>query len=395
MTLNKDKVDTAIDKEYVKHNSFVNLNIKNSKKDEDLVKDRIKLSIKNEKNNKDLGKYRSEIVDTVYKDLFNTSESKLSHRFKLTPNVIAEIETLEDREIPKYLFHRYRYEIFPKINKSDDYPPYLQIEPSSICNYRCVFCFETDSTFTNKKNGHMGTIELSLFKKIIDEAENNIEFMSLASRGEPLISKNIIPMLKYTENKFLNLKINTNASLLTEEISHAILSDTVKTLVFSADAADPELYKKLRVNGSLKKILKNIEMFNNIKEKQYSNSKIITRVSGVKVNNEQNFDSMKKLWGSLVDQVAFVDYNPWESVYTSPKNEIKKPCSDLWRRMFIWWDGKVNPCDTDYKSILSKDNFPSISLKKIWKGENFNRLREMHLNNKRQSIFPCKSCTLI
>ena len=148
-------------------------------------------------------------------------------------------------------------------------------------------------------------------------------------------------MLKYTEKKFLNLKINTNASLLNEEKIHAVLGGGVGTIVFSADAADKELYSKLRVNGKLEKVLKNIELFNNIKEKQYKNNKIITRVSGVKVNDEQSIESMTKLWGGLVDQVAFVDYNPWENVYESKENQIKKPCSDLWRRMFIWWDGKA------------------------------------------------------
>ena len=372
MVLNK-KTDSIIDKEYVKHNSFINLNIKDFKKDEKLILNKIKQSIINIKSQKKLSNYKQEIVDKVYNDLFLEKE-KLKTTFQLTPNVIAEINTIEETEIPNYLFHRYRYE---------------------ICNYRCVFCFETDKSFTNKKNGHMGTINFDLFKRIIDEAKNNIEFISLASRGEPLVSKNIIKLLKYTENKFLNLKLNTNASLITEEISHAILSDSIKTLVFSADAAEPELYKKLRVNGNLNKILKNIEMFNRIKEKHYKKSKIITRVSGVKVNNEQNFESMKKLWSGLVDQVAFVDYNPWESVYTSPKNDIDKPCSDLWRRMFIWWDGKVNPCDTDYKSILSKDNFLNSSISKIWTGSNFANLRELHLNNKRQKLHPCKSCALV
>ena len=28
------------------------------------------------------------------------------------------------------------------------------------------------------------------------------------------------------------------------------------------------------------------------------------------------------------------------------------PCSELWSRLFIWWDGKVNPCDYDYKSVF-------------------------------------------
>ena len=51
-------------------------------------------------------------------------------------------------------------------------------------------------------------------------------------------------------------------------------------LVISADAAEKDEYAKIRVNGNLDKIVKNLEMFKNIKEKHYKNSKIITRVSG-------------------------------------------------------------------------------------------------------------------
>ena len=68
--------------------------------------------------------------------------------------------------------------------------------------------------------------------------------------------KDISKMLEYTIGKFLNLKINTNASLLDEEKIHAILSGGVKTLVISADAADIETYKRLRVNGNLEKSFK-------------------------------------------------------------------------------------------------------------------------------------------
>ena len=103
-------------------------------------------------------------------------------------------------------------------------------------------------------------MDINLFKNIIDAAEGNIEFLSLASRGEPLVSKAINEMLIYTEGKFLNLKLNTNASLLTEEKIHSILSGGVKTVVFSADAADEKLYSELRVNGNLKTVLKNIEL---------------------------------------------------------------------------------------------------------------------------------------
>ena len=153
-------------------------------------------------------------------------------------------------------------------------------------------------------------------------------------------------------------------------------------------------YSKLRVNGKLSKILKNLELFNKIKETQYSNIKMITRVSGVKISKDQSFKEMNKLWGDLVDQVAFVDYNPWENSYDKDTNNISEPCSDLWRRMFIWWDGKVNPCDTDYKSTL-KINQYNGDISETWLSENYQLIRNQHLNKKRQNLKPCRSCNVI
>ena len=284
--------------------------------------------------------------------------------------------------------------VFPNTKEIDDHPPCLQIEPSSVCNFRCVFCFETDKSFTNKKNGFMGTMKFEDFKNIIDDAYGNIQFITLASRGEPLVSKAISKMISYTGGKFLNLKLNTNASLFTEEICHTILSDTVKTLVISADAAEKEEYAKIRVNGDLNKVIKNLELLNSIKEKHYKKSKIITRVSGVNFSKDQSFSKMLGFWKNYVDQIVFVKYNPWENSYLAPENNINEPCSDLWRRMFIWWDKKVNPCDVDYKSKLSVGVYES-NISDIWKSNSYNILRKQHLSKDRRKITPCKSCAVI
>jgi len=377
---------------YNKYNSFVTFKGLAGKKT-DNPKEKINLLYKNKIGINNLKNDYISVLEKVIFDLNNDSKKETS--FSLTENVIDEINTIEDDKILNYLVHRYRYEIYPKLKILDNYPPYLQIEPSSICNFRCVFCFETDKSFTNKKNGFMGTMNLNLFKEIIDAIEGNIEFISLASRGEPLACPDISEMLEYTNGKFLNLKINTNASLLNEKKCHAILSGGVKTVVFSADAADEKLYSELRVNGNLKKVLKNIETFKNIREKNYSKNPIISRVSGVKFSKEQNFDEMKKLWSGLVDQIAFVDYNPWENSYLKNSNNITEPCSDLWRRMFVWWDGKVNPCDVDYKSKLSVGGFKKNNISKIWNSENYNKIREKHLKSKRKELSPCSGCVVV
>jgi radical SAM protein with 4Fe4S-binding SPASM domain len=337
---------------------------------------------------------REGIVARACDDLLN-KETGVSHSFELKPFILEEIQRLKDNELFRYLYYRYRYDIYPATQQLDEFPPCIQIEPTSICNYRCVFCYQTDPKLTQGRHGHMGMMALETFKKIVDQIDGKVEAVTLASRGEPLMTKDIVQMLEYLSGKFLGLKINTNASFLTEEKAHAILAAEPNTLVFSADASDKDLYAKLRVNGNLENILENVRLFNNIKAKHYPDSRTITRVSGVRYSKDQDFSEIEGFWHSYVDQVAFVAYNPWESAYDAPVNDIKDHCSDLWRRTFVWWDGRVNPCDVDYRSTLTTGNIKEKSLSDIWLGEEYQKLRTIHQNRSRCMVSPCSGCALI
>ena len=207
-----------MDKIYKKHNSFVSLQGKYEDDYNNFLK-RLK-SLLTDDQLKKFNLTNQKIIKKIETDIFgNDLENNLddTNKFSIKQNVIDEIKTINDNDLLRYLIHRYRYEIYPEKKIVDEYPPYLQIEPSSICNYRCVFCFMTDNSFNKKSSGYMGHMNLEMFKNIIDQAEGNIEFLSLASRGEPMINPQINKMLEYTIDKFLNLKINTNASLLTEK----------------------------------------------------------------------------------------------------------------------------------------------------------------------------------
>jgi radical SAM protein with 4Fe4S-binding SPASM domain len=380
------------DSVYKKQNSFTEIHHSKSVSD---VLPRLKQLSKN-LNALKITSYQKDILGLALSEIFDTTQMQNDlPPFCLHSFNIAEIEKLTDDELPRFLFYRYRYETFPQRLKVDSFPPCLQIEPTSICNYRCLFCYQVDEEFTRKASGMMGMMSFDLFKRIIDQTEGQCEAVTLASRGEPLICPDIEAMLRYMSGKFLALKLNTNAWFLDEKLCHAILESGINTVVFSADAASEPAYSKLRVNGNLDRVHANIKRFHSIHERDYPKSRTITRVSGVKVSGTDELENMKEFWGELVDQVAFVKYNPWENSYDKSINDISEPCSDLWRRMFVWWDGKINPCDVDFKSHLCVGNASSQDLGSLWQSEKYMVLRESHIAKKRSHCEPCNRCTLV
>ncbi len=334
------------------------------------------------------------IIDKIKNSYIKIKDSieLLSDDMILKNQETLEMKLLDNSKLARYFLYRYKFNIYPALRIVDEYPPCIQIEPTSMCNFRCVMCYQADKTFSGKSKGFMGMMELDLFKKSIDELEGNIEAITFASRGEPTMNKNFVEMLEYSKGKFLGLKLNTNASLLTEKMAHTLLSSDLQTIVFSIDAKDKVAYEKIRINGNFEKVVSNLERFNSIRNTQYSRSDKVVRISGVKINDDQNITEMKEKWGDIADIVAFTNYSPWESSYENPINDIITPCTELWQRMFIWQDGKVNPCDYDYKSMLSKWNIKEDSICSIWNSKIYNELRKKHLENQRSKVEPCARC---
>jgi radical SAM protein with 4Fe4S-binding SPASM domain len=317
--------------------------------------------------------------------------------FTLNDHELGEFRLIKPADTLRYFCYRYKYRKLPELKIVEAHPPCLQIEPTSVCNFRCVMCYQIDKTFSHKSSGFMGHMNLDLFMKVIDQVVGSVEAITFASRGEPLLNPKILEMLEYCQGKFLALKLNTNASLLNERLIHGLLSSDLQTLVFSIDAANKEQYEKIRVNAKFEKIIANLELFSQIRRTQYPDSQLVVRISGVKINEDQDIESMSKQWGRFADMIAFTNYTPWQDSYNNPVNNIEMPCTELWQRMFVWWDGTVNPCDFDYKSILSNWNIAksNLTVQDIWTSEHYNELRKRHLSRERGSIEPCRQCVMI
>jgi len=348
------------------------------------------------------GHHFNTILKKAYEDLVFEKTCKDSNLlgsrngFTISPLLAEELFGIQDKDLARFLYHRYRYEKQPSTQVLDDHPPCVQIEPSSICNYRCKFCFQTNGEFSDPKSLHMGKMSLEDFKFAVRFIQDKVHIVSLASRGEPTIAPTFESMVDYAEGKFLSLKINTNGSLLTEGLCHKLLRGKQKTIVFSIDSHTKQSYEDTRINGKFERIRKNLNLYLNIKKKFYPDTKTITRISGVYIDESQSMQGMVDTWGEFADQITYVRYNPWENPYDGEQTKIKNPCSDLWRRLFIWHDLKLNTCDSDYMSMLSPGSLKDFSdLKQVWHSSHYKDLRAAHLSKRRSDIMPCSNCAVV
>lgn len=316
------------------------------------------------------------------------------NRFFLSRQEIDWLIKSADSDVVDYLIYRYKFRTWPRKRILSEFPIHLLIEPTSICNIRCVMCFQVDKSFAQKE--YMGRMPLDLFNKVIDEASSNsCRAITLASRGEPTLNKDLPLMLELIGKKnFLDVKLNTNATKLTEDICRAILTSGVNELVYSVDAGTKETYESIRVGGKFDNVVQNIDLFNEIRKSEFPNSKTVTRISGVKVNDSQDINQMVEFWSARVDEVTIKPAIPrWDS-YNNELTYRLEPCEFLWERLYVWYDGKINPCDFDYKSFLSVGNVEDTSIKDAWLGKGYEKLREAHSSSKRSKVTPCDRCPM-
>lgn len=334
-----------------------------------------------------LSNSNKKIIESIVSDI----HSKYFSLF--TPQVVHFLENSSSDKWTEYLIFRYKFDNFPKNKIVSEFPNYVLIEPVSSCNLRCVMCFQIDKSFSNDKN-FMGQMEINLFKKIIDQVHaGGTKAITIASRGEPTLHPKLGEMLEYCKDKFFELKVNSNATRLNDKLIHQILQSNVTDMVFSVDSYEKSEYEKIRVKGIFETVLENIKKFKEIRKKHYPNSRCATRISGVKINKEQDIDKFKNFWQEYVDHVVMVEMeNRWDTYHNPKEIAGKGACNYLWERMYVWYDGICNPCDVDYKSELTVGSIENNSIREIWNNEKYNELRSMHLKNKRNSVFPCDRC---
>ncbi len=147
-------------------------------------------------------------------------------------------------------------------------PRYLdvRIDINNTCNLRCKYCYIL--ALPKSRTRIMTTHE---FRKIADELFPLAKSLNLSCGWEPLMVKNFIEYIKLAvEYKVPYLAYTTNGQLLTDEIIQATIDYRVNEIQISIDAATRDLYEEIRVNGSFDRVINNLKLIHELKNRSSS-----------------------------------------------------------------------------------------------------------------------------
>lgn len=270
------------------------------------------------------------------------------------------------------------------------YPVDILIEPTNVCNLKCIMC---QNQRLKRKRGFM---DVSLYKKIVDESRNYTDCIYLNFMGEPTLHPQIYDMIKYSASAGIKTILNTNASMMDKKMSKKLIESGLDAIKISLDGISPNTYEAIRIGGSFSKTVQNIIDLMNIKKEIKSNIPLtVLQLISMEKNENERDEFLKTFSNAGIDLVISIDKHNWGNDRFLNDNDIFQPCSGLWSSANIYWNGDVVSCcyDVDGRYVLG--NVVHDSIKSIWNNTRTRELRKKHVMGLRNSIDLCKRCTAI
>ncbi len=306
------------------------------------------------------------------------------------------IQQLIRKYYTKYQGHRFRVARSKGLIELPYAPFQAWVEPTNRCNLKCVMCPQSKGL-----SAPQGFMDMKLYLKIIRELRAiKMRRISLFMGGEPLLHRQIVEMARIAREHGISVRLHTNATLLTEEISRGLLdSGAVQEISLSFDAEKPEYYEKLRAGAKYEKTKSNILKFLALKKAAGKKTpQVIVQVikernpdgSPVKVSA----DFMAQFHDLPVDVFKGIPFHNFGGTFDGSgkaRNNFT-PCSNLWKSFNISWDGVVVACcvDSDRKLVLG--DMRDQSIMEIWNGEKIKRLRKLMAERRLEELGTCKEC---
>jgi radical SAM protein with 4Fe4S-binding SPASM domain len=270
-------------------------------------------------------------------------------------------------------------------------PLTLTIESTAKCNLSCPMCLRERVYFPPRD------MDYSLFRKIIDEGKDSLEFAVPYGAGEPLLNPEIFSMIRYCTDRGVPTGISTNATVLTEDYGRRLIDAGLNFITFAFDGISREIFETYRKGADFDEVRNNILSFLRVKKALHSDIFCIIQMVALKENRKDG-PALSRMWKQEgINSIRIKKdevHNEGSAIPedNSARPPRRHPCYQLWRGpMYIHYDGTTFPCCYTYPEE-ALGNIKRNTLREIWNSERIVRMREAHVRGDLRDYKACQNC---
>lgn len=269
-------------------------------------------------------------------------------------------------------------------------PIEITLESTAKCNLYCPMCPRHIYTFDNEN------MDLDLYKKVIEDCKDYVEFVWPYGIGEPMIHPKLFDMIRITREAGIRTGMSTNATLLDERRTELLLDSGLDYLILAFDGATKETYEKYRTGAKFERTKENIERF--LRRKLERSARVHTILQMVLLKeNVGEIDAYRRMWTIAgVDEIRFkrdeIQIEGSRIPDGAMKGQRRNPCHLLWRGpLYVRYDGLAYPCCYMYDEPPIGD-LRKQTVMEVWNSKEMVKLREAHLSGNLEEYPLCQTC---
>ncbi len=249
---------------------------------------------------------------------------------------------------------------------------------------------------------------MDMFTKIIHEAADlNLDGVGLSIYGEPFMDRYWIDRIRLVRQCGLEYGFFSNGSLMKPHLVDEMLQlGGWKTVNFSVNGLSSETYENVMPPLKRDITYNNIESLLQAKIRLGSSTPEV-RISCVRLKtNAHELNDFVHYWQDKgVDRVVIADCGDWLEGPDSQelqddgrtrgvqRGSWLAPCPSVWQKLYVYVDGRVSTCceDAGIRKLIV-GHAGKQRLQDIYKGAALQKLRRLHLENRRNEHPICGRC---
>jgi len=273
-----------------------------------------------------------------------------------------------------------------------EFPSQVIVDVTEVCNLACIHC--PHPAFKRSEQYAGRHLDVDLHRKMVDEVCEHghelTQYIRYTSNGEPLVHPEIYEMLDYAVRRSgVFVTLTTNGTILNERRVEKLLASGLHLVDVSIDAATPETYARVRVNGKLDVTQRNVLRLLELRRAARAATRIVVSFVEQPANAHET-EAFERFWNAQgVDYVVVRRLHSAaggvpmiaDTMRGEQAEERRRPCLYPWERILLNPRGELAFCPQDWVHGSVLADYRETTIREVWRSEVYRKLREAHLTN--------------